>query len=202
MPDADTPPAAVFFATPADFRAWLAAHHATERALLVGFHKQHTGQPSVTWPEAVDEALCFGWIDGVRRRLDDARYVIRFTPRQPRSIWSAVNIARVAELTTAGRMQPAGLRIFADRAPERTDRYSYEQAQPAALDAAEAAQFQADPAAWAFFQSRPPAYQRAALWWVVSAKQPATRAKRLATLLADSAAGRTLAHLTRRPRTE
>jgi uncharacterized protein YdeI (YjbR/CyaY-like superfamily) len=148
----------------------------------------------------VDEALCYGWIDGVRRSVDADRYTIRFTPRQPRSTWSAVNIARVAELTAEGRMAPAGLAAFAARSEARSGIYSYEQRADAALDPAEEATFQADAAAWAFFQAQPPGYRRTATWWVISAKQAATRQRRLATLIADSAAGRTLAHLTRPPK--
>jgi len=182
-----------FFPTPADFRAWLAEHHATVPELLVGFYKKDSGRPSITWPEAVDEALCFGWIDGVRRRIDDASYSIRFTPRRAGSIWSAVNVARVAELTAAGRMEPAGLAAFAARTEAKTAIYAYEQRSTAALSPAEEQAFRADAAAWAFFQAQAPSYQRSATWWVISAKQEATRRKRLATLIADSAAGRRLA---------
>src|ERR687895_340334 len=118
---------ATFFATPADFRAWLERHHETVGELLVGFYKKGSGRPSITWPESVDEALCFGWIDGVRRTIDDESYSIRFTPRRRRSIWSLVNVKRVAELTKLGRMQPAGLRAFEARDPRRTGVYSFEQ---------------------------------------------------------------------------
>ena len=119
--------AATFFATPAEFRAWLEAHHAQASELWVGFHKKGSGLPSMTWPEAVDEALCFGWIDGVRKSIDETSYVIRFTPRQTRSIWSAVNIGRVPELRAAGRMRPAGLKAFAERTDDKSGVYSYEQ---------------------------------------------------------------------------
>src|SRR3954470_21712736 len=112
-----------FFATPEEFRAWLEAHHDTEAELLVGFHKKGSGRPSITWPESVDEALCFGWIEGVRRRLSHSAYTIRFTPRRPRSMWSAINVAKVKELTKQGRMRPAGQRAFAARTPERTGIY-------------------------------------------------------------------------------
>jgi uncharacterized protein YdeI (YjbR/CyaY-like superfamily) len=188
-----------FFATPAEFRAWLEANHAQASQLLVGFYKKGSGRPSMTWPESVDEALCFGWIDGVRKGVDAERYTIRFTPRQPRSTWSAVNIARVAELTRLGRMQPAGLEAFAQRAEDRSGVYAYEQRQAAALEAAEEAQFRANPAAWAYFQARPPSYRKAAIWWVVSAKEEETRRKRLAALIADSEAGRPIPSLTPRP---
>ena len=186
----------VFFATPADFRAWLDAHAATTPELWVGFHKKGTGTPSITWPEAVDEALCVGWIDGLRKSIDAGRYTIRFTPRQARSIWSAINIGRVEDLTRQGRMRPAGLAAFAQRNAGKSAIYAYEQAH-AALDAAAEQQFQADPAAWAFFQAQPAGYRRTAAWWVISAKQAETRQRRLATLIADSAAGRTIRVLTR-----
>jgi uncharacterized protein YdeI (YjbR/CyaY-like superfamily) len=185
-----------FFASPADFRAWLEANHATESELLVGFYKKATGRPSITWPESVDEALCFGWIDGIRRSLGGEAYTIRFTPRRPTSIWSAVNVGRVEELEKQGRMTPAGRRAFEARKPERTGVYSFER-QPAELSSEEAALLAADAAAEAFFQARPAWYRRAALHWVTSAKREDTRARRLAQLIADSAAGRTIPPLTR-----
>ncbi len=185
-----------FFATPADFRAWFAAHHATERELLVGFYKKGTGRPSITWPEAVDEALCVGWIDGIRRSIDADSYSIRFTPRKARSTWSTVNVNRVAELTALGRMLPAGLRAFAERSEDKTSIYAYEQ-EHAALDVGAEARFRANAAAWEFFQSRPAGYRHTAIWWVVSAKRDETKQKRLATLIEDSAQGRTIRHLTR-----
>lgn len=182
----------VYFASPAEFRDWLVAHHGDRDELLVGFHKKGSGTPSMTWPEAVDEALCVGWIDGVRRRVDDDRYTIRFTPRKPRSTWSAVNVARVAVLTAEGRMQPAGLAAFERRAPERTGIYAYEQREQAALDPADEALFRASEAAWEFFQARPPSYRRVLTWWVVSAKRDETRRKRLGTLIAACGEGRLL----------
>lgn len=188
-----------FFATPIEFRAWLAEHHADNKELLVGFYKVGSGKPSMTWPESVDEALCFGWIDGVRRRVDDVSYSIRFTPRKPRSIWSAVNIKRVGELTAMGRMRPAGLKAFEARADEKSAIYAYEQ-KDARLDAADEQEFRANEGAWDFFQAQAPWYQRTATWWVISAKQAATRRKRLTTLIEDSAQGRTIAQLTRRPK--
>jgi uncharacterized protein YdeI (YjbR/CyaY-like superfamily) len=187
----------IFFATPADFRAWLEEHHEREKELLVGFYKKGSGMPSITWPESVDEALCFGWIDGVRRSRDEESYTIRFTPRQARSTWSAVNIRRVAELTALGRMRPAGLRAFEARTADNSEIYAYEQRDNAALAPEEEARFRANPAAWEYFQSRPAGYRRTATWWVVSAKREETRRKRLATLIADSAQGRTIAPLTR-----
>jgi uncharacterized protein YdeI (YjbR/CyaY-like superfamily) len=187
----------IYFASPEEFRAWLEQHHETQKELLVGYHKKGTGKPSMTWPESVDEALCFGWIDGVRRSVDDERYCIRFTPRKARSTWSAVNIKRMAELTELGRVRPAGLKAFAARAPENSGIYAYENRDAAALDADAEAQFRANPAAWEFFQAQAPSYRRSAIWWVISAKQEATRQKRLATLIDDSANGRRLAQFTR-----
>jgi uncharacterized protein YdeI (YjbR/CyaY-like superfamily) len=190
----------VFFAAPAELRSWLADHHAEAAELLVGFHRKGSGRPSLTWPEAVDQALCFGWIDGVGWSLDDVSYVKRFTPRKPRSIWSAVNVRRVGELTELGLMHPAGLRAFEARAAERTAIYSYEQrARPELGDEYEH-RLRANQPAWDFFQAQPASYRRAATWWVVSGKKEETRLKRLATLIEDSAAGRTVAPLTRRTR--
>ncbi|HEU4630291.1 MAG TPA: YdeI/OmpD-associated family protein [Gemmatimonadaceae bacterium] len=179
----------VYFPTAADFRAWLEAHHATATELLVGFHRKGSGVPSLTWPESVDEALCFGWIDGVRRSVDVTRYCIRFTPRKPRSTWSAVNVARVAELVREGRMRPAGLAAFERRAPERTGTYSYERRADAVFDPPLERHFRASSAAWDFFQAQPAGYRRLMTFWVMSAKQPATRERRLARLIEASAAG-------------
>ncbi len=188
---------ATFFATPADFRAWLERHHETAGELLVGFHKKGSGRPSITWPESVDEALCFGWIDGVRRTIDDESYSIRFTPRRSRSTWSAVNIKRVEELTRLGRMHPAGLRAFEARDPERSRIYSFEQRKEAQkLSPEYQAKLEANRKAWTFFQSQAPYYQRTASWWVMSAKKEETRLKRLATLIEDSAKGRRIGVMT------
>ena len=188
-----------FFATPADFRTWLEAHHETEKELVVGFHKKGTGKPSLTWPESVDEALCFGWIDGVRHSLDGSAYTIRFTPRRPRSIWSAVNVARVSELTKLDRMRPAGLRAFAARTPERTGIYSFERNEAAKLTKAQEKTLRANRKAAAFFDAQPPGYRKTVTHWIVSAKQEETRERRLRQLIADSAAGRRIGPL-RRPR--
>jgi len=187
----------VFFATPEEFRAWLEENHATARELWVGYTKKGAGRPSITWPESVDEALCYGWIDGIRRSVDDTSYMNRFTPRRPGSNWSAVNIARVAELTAQGRMRPAGLAAFDRRRDETTAVYSYEQRHQAALEEAEEQQLRANPAAWQFFQARPPSYRQAAIRWVISAKKAETRQSRLARLIEDSAQGRTVPPLTR-----
>lgn len=186
-----------FFATPAEFRVWLEAHHESIKELWVGFYKKGSGKPSITWPESVDEALCFGWIDGLRKSIDDDAYMIRFTPRKSRSTWSAININRVAELTKTGRMHPAGLKVFAERTEDNSVIYSYEQRKLAELDVAAEQQFRTHQAAWAFFQAQPAGYRNAAIWWVVSAKQESTRQSRLAKLIEDSELGRTLPQLTR-----
>ena len=186
-----------FFATPARFRAWLRAHHSTQTELVVGFYKKGSGKPSITWPESVDEALCVGWIDGVRRSLGEEAYSIRFTPRKATSIWSAVNVARVAELERLGRMTPAGRRVFAARTAERTGVYSFERKTVAALAPKEAVKLRANARAATFFAAQPPWYRRAAIHWVISAKRDATRERRLDQLIADSAGGRTIRPLTR-----
>lgn len=187
----------IFFETPADFRAWLEEHHADRSELLVGFHKKGTGRPSLTWPESVDQALCFGWIDGVRRSLDEHSYTIRFTPRKARSTWSAINIRRAGELIEAGLMAPAGLAALERRSDDRSRIYAYEQRAQAKLDPAAEKEFRANRKAWAFFSEQAPWYRRNATYWVISAKKEETRRKRLRTLIEDSAAGRTLRHLTR-----
>jgi len=187
-----------FFATPGEFRAWLETHHAEKTELLVGFYKKSTGRRSITWPESVNEALCFGWIDGVRRSLGDDAYTIRFTPRRPTSIWSAVNVARVAELERLGRMTPAGRRSFAARTPERTGVYSFERKTAATLARQEAAMLRANAKAAAFFDEQPAWYRRAAVHWVITGKREQTRRRRLERLILDSAAGRTIPPLTRR----
>jgi uncharacterized protein YdeI (YjbR/CyaY-like superfamily) len=179
-----------YFATAAAFRAWLEANQASSTELLVGFYKKGSGKPSITWPESVDEALCFGWIDGVRRSVDDERYTIRFTPRKARSTWSAVNIKRVDELTKLGRMRPAGLAAFERREAARSQIYAYEQRSEAALDDDAERAFRANAKAWTFFEAQPPWYRRTAIYWVMTAKQEPTRRRRLATLIEDSAHGR------------
>jgi len=187
-----------FFPAPGDFRAWLEKHHEETSELIVGLHKRGSGKPSTTWPEAVDEALCFGWIDGVRRSIDGDSYSIRFTPRKRRSTWSAVNIERAKELTRLGRMQPAGLAAFEARQDDRSALYSYEQRHSPTLEPEHERQFRANEEAWDFFQEQAAWYRKAAAWWVMSAKKDGTRCKRLATLIDDSAHGRTIGPLTRR----
>ncbi len=187
----------VFFAAPPEWRAWLEEHHESEAELLVGFHKKGSGRPSITWPESVVEALCFGWIDGVRRRIDDESYSIRFTPRKPGSIWSKVNIAKVAELEAAGLMHPAGIAAFERRSPERSGVYSFEQEQEATLPEEYEERLRANEAAWSWFSSTAPSYRKAAVFWVTSAKREDTRERRMADLIECSAAGRTVKPLTR-----
>ena len=186
----------IFFEKPEDLRAWLEQNHEKETELLVGFYRKSAGKPSITWPQLVDEVLCFGWIDGVRRGIDDERYTIRITPRKPTSNWSSVNIRRVAELEKEGRMTPAGRAAFERRSEERSGIYSYEQRQNAKLDRAQEREFKSNPEAWEFFGSQPAGYRRTAIHWVVSAKREETRRKRLAQLIEDSASGRRLRHLT------
>ena len=183
-----------FFATPADLRRWFAKNAGSKTELLVGFHRKGSGKPSITWPESVDEALCVGWIDGVRRRIDETSYTIRFTPRRPGSMWSAINIAKVKELTAAGRMKPAGLAAFAAR-DARDAGYSYQQLTTAPFSPEQEKRFRRDGKAWRFFSAQPPGYRRVATFWVASAKKQETRERRLAILIADSAAGRRLGRL-------
>jgi uncharacterized protein YdeI (YjbR/CyaY-like superfamily) len=177
-----------FFETAADFRDWLERHHASAVELIVGFGKVGSGKPSMTWPESVDEALCVGWIDGVRRRIDDESYQIRFTPRKPGSIWSLVNIQKVEKLLAQGRMRPAGLAAHAARTEGKTGIYAFERAEPAALSHAEVRVFRQSTVAWHYFEASPPSYQRVMLHWVVSAKKSATRERRLSQLIAACAA--------------
>jgi uncharacterized protein YdeI (YjbR/CyaY-like superfamily) len=186
-----------FFATPADFRKWLEEHHETAKELLVGFYKKDSGKPSITWPESVDQALCVGWIDGIRKRIDDESYTIRFTPRRPGSIWSAVNIKRMQELIDQGLARPAGLRAFEARKENRSGIYSYEQ-RPESLGEPYASRLRENSAAAEFFESRSASYRRAAIWWVVSAKKEETRLKRLGELIEYSAKGQTIPAFTRR----
>lgn len=177
-----------FFATPAAFRRWLQKHHASEKELWVGMYKKASGKPSITWPEAVDQALCFGWIDGVRKSIDGESYMNRFTPRRKGSNWSAINIRRAQELIAEGQMTPAGAKAFAERDVTRTNRYSFER-EKVELPAQYVRQFKKNKRAWDFFEAQPPSYRKPAMWWVISAKQETTRARRLATLIEDSAAG-------------
>jgi uncharacterized protein YdeI (YjbR/CyaY-like superfamily) len=180
---------AIFFASPTEFRSWLEEHHETEPEIWVGYWKKATGKPTLTWSEAVDEALCFGWIDGKLQRIDEERHRQRFTPRRPNSNWSALNISKVAELRAQGRMTPAGEAAFAARRDDAGE-LTYERRAEAAFDAEQEATFRANEAAWAWFGDQSESYRQLATFWVVSAKRPDTRARRLATLVECSAEGR------------
>ncbi len=177
-----------FFSNQSNFHQWLDKHHDRESELWVGFYKKQSGKPSVTYPEALDEALCYGWIDGVRKSIDEVSYKIRFTPRKAKSTWSLVNTKRVAELKRLGRMRASGLKAFENRDPKRSGIYSFENALRK-LDAVYEKKFQSNKRAWAFFQAQPPGYQRTASWWVMSAKKEETRMRRLATLIGESEKG-------------
>lgn len=172
-----------FFESATQFRAWLAEHGGQRTELIVGFWKVGSGRPSMTWSESVDEALCFGWIDGVRKRIDDASYQIRFTPRKKGSIWSAINIAKVEALIAAGRMAPAGLAAYEARTEAKSLAYSYEQRTHPELLESEVQHFKRHKVAWSFFEACPPSYRRPILHWVVSAKKPETRDRRLGQLI-------------------
>src|SRR5713226_7288990 len=170
-------PSPTFFPTPSDFRAWFEAHHDKFHELFVGFHKKSSGKASITWPESVDAALCFGWIDGIRKSIDETSYTIRFTPRRPTSTWSAVNIKRVQQLKEMGLMHPSGLKASAARSAKKSAIYSYEQRKTARFAREQDKQFRANKAAWEFFRSQAPSYQRVATYWVISAKREETKLK-------------------------
>ena len=178
----------IFFAKAADFRKWLEKNHDKETELLVGFYKKDSGKPSITWPESVDQAICFGWIDGVRKSIDDISYTIRFTPRKPKSTWSAVNIRKVEELTKQGLMHPAGIAAFNKKEEKNSKIYSFEQ-KAVGLDENYERIFKQNKKAWKHFGSKPPSYRKACIHWVMSAKQEVTQLKRLDTLITCSAAG-------------
>jgi uncharacterized protein YdeI (YjbR/CyaY-like superfamily) len=188
---------AIFFVDRAEFRAWLERHHDTATEVWVGFFRKGTRRTTLDYPASVEEALCFGWIDGVRKKIDEDSYTNRFTPRRPGSNWSEVNIRRVHELTARGRMAPAGLREFEARKATPAG-YSFEQRGTMEFDAVMETRFRANPAAWDWWTAAPPGYRKFAIWWVLSAKREATRARRLETLIADSAAGRKVGPM-RRP---
>ncbi|MFD0676337.1 MULTISPECIES: YdeI/OmpD-associated family protein [unclassified Paenibacillus] len=185
----------VFFATPPQFRAWLEANHDQTQELWVGYYKKGTGKPSLTWPESVDEALCYGWIDGLRKGIDDISYMIRFTPRKKSSIWSAVNLERVKELSSLGLMRPEGLRAFEARKQDKSVIYSYEQKEDAKLGDAYEQQFRANKQAWDFFQSQAPSYRKTAIWKIISAKKEETKLRRLAELIQYSEQGQAIPSL-------
>ena len=177
-----------FFKNADEFRHWLARNHARDSELLIGFYRKNAGKVGISYPEAVDEALCFGWIDGVKKRLDELSYTHRFTPRRARSIWSLVNVRHVERLTAAGRMMPAGLRAFEAREASRTGVYAFEK-EAQELAPALGKMFRARRAAWKFWEAQPPGYRKVCIHWVMSAKQAETRERRLAQLIADSASG-------------
>lgn len=191
-------PEPIFFASPVEFRCWLEKHHAETQELWVGFFKRNTGKPSLRWPESVDCALCFGWIDGIRKSLGEASYMIRFTPRKATSTWSAINIRRVAELTRMGLMQPSGRKAFEERKESKSRVYSYEQRKRAELSLAQEKQFRGKKPAWEYFQSQPPWYRRTAIFWVASAKKEETRQRRLAALIESSAQQRRIDAMARK----
>jgi uncharacterized protein YdeI (YjbR/CyaY-like superfamily) len=180
-----------FFQTSADFRIWLKRNHATATQLWVGFYKKDSGKPSITWPESVDQALCFGWIDGIRKRVDKSSYQIRFTPRRRGSIWSAINIKRATELVRQKQMRPAGIKAFAARIENKSGIYSYEQ-RSAELNELYARQLKKNKAAWNFFRTQPQSYRKMIGWWIISAKKQETRMARLAKLISESAKGKRL----------
>lgn len=180
---------AVHFACASEFRHWLEANHVKCAQLFVGFYKKSSGRPSITYPEALDEALCFGWIDGVRKNVDAERYLIRFTPRKPKSQWSIVNIKHVRRLSATGRMRSSGLKAF-EGAEKQKRKYSYEQRHESRLSEEDERQLRRDSDAWKFFQAQPPGYRKIATFWVVSAKREETRQKRLGVLISASAIGR------------
>ena len=188
--------APTFFPTPADFRAWLKKNHNKESVLWVGYYKKATGKPSVTWEETVDEALCYGWIDGVRRAVDDESYVIRFTPRKPKGVWSRRNIERVEALKAGGRMRNAGLGAYAHKDVHPDSGYAVGD-RPKALPKEMIAEFKKHPEAWAFYESQPSGYRKQTTAWATSAKREETRQRRLATLIDDSANGLRIKQLRR-----
>lgn len=186
----------LFFEKPDDFRCWLDEHHDREDELWVGYWKKATGRPTLTWSESVDEALCYGWIDGIRRSIDHESYTNRFTPRRPGSHWSRRNLERVAVLIEEGRMMPAGLAAYERRDPEKSGRYSFER-ESAELSDEQVTTFKARTGAWDFWNEQPPGYRKQATWWVVSAKREETRERRLGTLIEDSANGLRIKQLRR-----
>lgn len=186
----------VFFTTPAAFRAWLRRNHGTATELWIGFHKKASGLPSITYPEALDEALCYGWIDGVRKSLGETSFVMRWTPRQKGSNWSRVNIGKAEALIAAGRMRKPGLAAFEARESGRADAYPFEQRHDATLEPAQRALFRKNAKAWKYFEALPPGYKRYSIWYVLSARKPETRERRLALVIACSARGERLPILT------
>ena len=190
---------AIFFASAKEFRAWLRKNHAKETELWVGMYKKSSGKPSIDWPQAVDQALCFGWIDGLRKSIDDESFMQRFTPRRRGSYWSAINTKRAKELIELELMTPAGLKAFEARDANKTKMYSFER-ENVALTPSQTKQFRANKKAWAFFESQSPSYRKQAMWYVMSAKQEATQQRRLEVLIADSERGERIELLRRPPK--
>jgi uncharacterized protein YdeI (YjbR/CyaY-like superfamily) len=189
-----------YFTSPVEFRAWLQKHHPKAGECWVGFYKRSSGKPSMTWPESVDAALCFGWIDGVRKGIDATAYAIRFTPRKPGSIWSSVNIRRMQELTALGLVQPAGMEAFARRSEAKSGIYAYENRSSTEFTDAQARKFKGNREAWKFFQAQAPWYRKTATWWVISAKKEETRQRRLNSLIQHSEQGEPIPRLNRKPK--
>jgi uncharacterized protein YdeI (YjbR/CyaY-like superfamily) len=189
-------PEPIFFDSPQAFYDWLDQNHETESEVYVGYWKKHTGKPSLTWSQAVDQALCFGWIDGRVNSIDDERHMQRFTPRKPNSNWSNINVEKMKKLTEAGLVKPAGHAAFERRRADRTGIYSFERQAEAKLEPEQEKRFKANAAAWEFFQAQAASYKRTAIHLVTSAKRPETRERRLNLLIEDSAAGRRLEQLT------
>jgi uncharacterized protein YdeI (YjbR/CyaY-like superfamily) len=183
------PPSPRYFASQAALRRWLEAHHASSRELWIGYYKKASGRPSITHQQALDEALCFGWIDGVVKRLDDERFMQRFSPRTPTSVWSVVNLKRMAELIEQGVVSPHGRKVYEERDPRRSGLYSYEN-RPKAFDAAVERAFRAQKDAWTFFNAQPPGYRKLCVFFVMEAKKEETRMRRLERLIAASAKGK------------
>ncbi|MDH3271780.1 MAG: YdeI/OmpD-associated family protein [Gemmatimonadota bacterium] len=188
----------IHFESSEAFRAWLGRHHAERDELWLGLWKKGSGRASITWPESVDEALCFGWIDGIRKRVDDVAYTIRFTPRRPGSTWSHRNIERYEALLAEGRIAPAGAAAFERRTEEKSGVYSFERKGPARLSPSFASRLKEDGAAWRDWQARPPGYRNKATHWIMSAKRDATRERRFEQLLAECRAGRRVKPLRRK----
>jgi uncharacterized protein YdeI (YjbR/CyaY-like superfamily) len=191
----------IFFRSPQEFYDWLDEHHESESEVYVGMYKKHTGKRAMSWSEAVDQALCFGWIDGRANAIDDDSYMQRFTPRRPGSNWSKINIAKVTKLTEEGRMRPAGLRAFEARTDASPGQYSYEERDQARLTEEHERRLRADAAAWEYWQARPPGYRKEATFWVMSAKREETRERRLNQLIEDCASGQHIKPLRRRGQT-
>jgi uncharacterized protein YdeI (YjbR/CyaY-like superfamily) len=190
-----------FFRTPAELRRWFKANGKRKSELWIGMYRKESGKGGVDYKQALDEALCFGWIDGIRKKLDDSSFTVRFTPRKPTSIWSNVNIAHINRLTAEGRMMPEGIAAFEKRDPSRSGIYAFERA-PAKLEPSMIKEFKKTPAAWKFFENGSPYYRQVATWWVISAKREETRRKRLAQLIASSAEKSRLQQFTSTPRSK